>query len=86
MNSQRARNWVQTVVADAKELSQLKVTHLDSRTSRRCQANVTVTVAAMTQLSAILLSFCFLRLANTSPAIELEDVQYLDKEVSATKT
>ena len=35
----------------------------------------------MTQLSAILLSFCFLRLAITSPAIELEDVQYLDKEV-----
>jgi hypothetical protein len=40
----------------------------------------------MTQLAAILLSLCFLRLAITSPTIELEDVQYLDKEVSATKT
>jgi hypothetical protein len=40
----------------------------------------------MKQLSAILLFLCFLRLAFTSPAIQLEEDQYLDKEVSATKT
>jgi hypothetical protein len=40
----------------------------------------------MNWLPAVMLSLCLLRLAFTSPVIDLEDDQYLDKEVSATKT
>jgi hypothetical protein len=43
-------------------------------------------VLAMKQLGAVMLFLCLLRMAFTSPAIQVEDGRYLDQEVIQTRT
>jgi NO-binding membrane sensor protein with MHYT domain len=39
-------------------------------------------LVAMKQLGAVMLFLCLLRMAFTSPAIQVEDGRYLDQEVT----